>query len=215
MELRAMPWHESIIEAELAKSKVLVNATSIGLTADVSPIPAEILPPDLLVLDLIYNRTRLLRDAEAAGATVSDGELMLLHQGAAAFTLWTGQPAPLELMQQALVDGPRRRRPLGRGRAGRRAGADGGRRGPATGRLRRRLIRPASTDGSTPLADRRRIARPSARRDRRGRARRASRSTEAARRSTSPAASAATAAARARRSSTTAPRSSSRRPPRR
>ena len=31
MELRAMPWHESIIEAELAKSKVLVNATSIGL----------------------------------------------------------------------------------------------------------------------------------------------------------------------------------------
>ena len=38
MELRAMPWHESIIEAELAKSKVLVNATSIGLTSDVSPI---------------------------------------------------------------------------------------------------------------------------------------------------------------------------------
>ena len=32
MELRAMPWHESIIEAELAKTKVLVNATSIGLT---------------------------------------------------------------------------------------------------------------------------------------------------------------------------------------
>ena len=31
MDLRAMPWHESIIEAELAKTKVLVNATSIGL----------------------------------------------------------------------------------------------------------------------------------------------------------------------------------------
>ena len=102
MELKAMPWHESIIESELAKSKVLVNATSIGLTADVSPIPAEILPPELLVLDLIYSRTRLLREAEAAGCTVADGELMLLHQGAAAFTLWTGKPAPLELMQQKL-----------------------------------------------------------------------------------------------------------------
>src|SRR6185503_16241236 len=78
MELRAMPWHESIIEAELAKSKLLVNATSIGLTADVSPIPGEILPPELLVLDLIYRKTRLLRDAEAAGCIVSDGELMLL-----------------------------------------------------------------------------------------------------------------------------------------
>jgi shikimate dehydrogenase len=102
MELRAMPWHESIIEAELAKSKVLVNATSIGLSADVSPIPAEIIPPELLLLDLIYAKTRLQRDAEAAGATVADGELMLLHQGAAAFTLWTGRPAPIPVMQKAL-----------------------------------------------------------------------------------------------------------------
>ena len=85
--------------SELAKTKVLINATSIGLTTDASPVPAEVLHAELLVLDLIYSRTRLLRDAEAAGATVADGELMLLHQGAAAFTLWTGQPAPLELMQ--------------------------------------------------------------------------------------------------------------------
>ena len=102
LELRAMPWHDSIIESELAKSKVLINATSIGLTSDASPIPAEILPPDLLVLDLIYATTRLLRDAEAAGCTVSDGEQMLLNQGAAAFTLWTGIAAPVELMQKAL-----------------------------------------------------------------------------------------------------------------
>ncbi|HET7727009.1 MAG TPA: shikimate dehydrogenase [Candidatus Limnocylindrales bacterium] len=104
MELRAMPWHESIIESELAKTKVLINATSIGLASDESPVPAEVLTPDLFVLDLIYARTRLLRDAEAAGCTVSDGELMLLHQGAASFTLWTGQPAPLEVMQAALAD---------------------------------------------------------------------------------------------------------------
>jgi shikimate dehydrogenase len=104
MELRAMPWHESIIEAELAKAKILVNATSIGLTSDDTPVPAEILHGELLVLDLIYNRTRLLRDAAAAGATVLDGELMLLHQGAAAFSLWTGQPAPIELMQAKLAE---------------------------------------------------------------------------------------------------------------
>jgi shikimate dehydrogenase len=104
MELRAMPWHESIIESELAKTKVLVNATSIGLTSDESPIPAEIIPPELLVLDLIYARTKLLRDAEAAGCTVADGEIMLLNQGAAAFTLWTGQAAPLELMQTKLAE---------------------------------------------------------------------------------------------------------------
>jgi len=103
MELRAMPWHESIIEAELAKTKVLINATSIGLTSDLSPIPPEILQPNLLVLDLIYAQTRLLRDAKSAGATVADGEVMLLNQGAAAFTLWTGQAAPLDVMQEALA----------------------------------------------------------------------------------------------------------------
>ena len=94
MELRAMPWHELIIEAELAKTRVLVNATSVGLQGDETPVPAEVIPPDLLVQDLIYLRTRLLRDAQAAGCTTSDGEIMLLHQGAASFTLWTVLLAP-------------------------------------------------------------------------------------------------------------------------
>jgi shikimate dehydrogenase len=76
----------------------------VGLAGDVSPIPAELLPSDLLVLDLIYNppQTRLLHDAAAAGCSTQNGELMLLHQGAAAFTLWTGQPAPVELMREKL-----------------------------------------------------------------------------------------------------------------
>ncbi|MBM4408110.1 MAG: shikimate dehydrogenase [Chloroflexi bacterium] len=104
MELRAMPWHESVIEAELSKTKVLVNATAVGLNPDETPIPGELLPPDLLVLDLIYGQTRLLKDAKSAGSTVQNGELMLLHQGAAAFTLWTGLAAPLELMQQRLEE---------------------------------------------------------------------------------------------------------------
>ena len=102
MDLRAMPWHESIIESELSKAKVLINATSIGLAEDLSPIPAEILTPDLLVFDLIYRQTKLLRDAASAGCTTSDGEIMLLNQGAAAFTLWTGQAAPIEVMHEAL-----------------------------------------------------------------------------------------------------------------
>lgn len=107
MELRAMPWHESVIESELSRTKVLINATSVGLASDESPIPGELLAPDLLVLDMIYNppETRLLRDAKAAGAAaVMNGELMLLQQGAAAFQLWTGQPAPIDVMRQKLAE---------------------------------------------------------------------------------------------------------------
>ena len=106
MELRAMPWHESIIESELSKTKLFINATSIGLVPGESPIPGSILPPDLLVMDLIYNprRTKLVEDAQAAGDTTLNGEAMLLHQGAAAFELWTGTPAPLDLMREKLEE---------------------------------------------------------------------------------------------------------------
>ena len=106
MELRAMPWHVSIIESELLKTRILINATSIGLHGDVSPLPAEIIPPGLLVMDLIYNppQSRFLRDAAAAGAdATSNGVEMLLHQGTAQFELWTGQSAPLELMRERLA----------------------------------------------------------------------------------------------------------------
>jgi shikimate dehydrogenase len=105
MELKAKPWHESVLEAELSRTKVLINASSVGRVADETPIPAELLPPDLLVLDLLYTpkETRLVREARAAGATaVANGDLMLLHQSAAAFKLWTGQQAPMDLLAERL-----------------------------------------------------------------------------------------------------------------
>jgi shikimate dehydrogenase len=105
MELRAMPWHESVIESELAKTKVLVNASSVGRDPSETPIFAELLPPDLMVLDLLYSpkETRLLRDAKSSGASaVMNGDLMLLHQSAAAFELWTGLKAPMDLLTERL-----------------------------------------------------------------------------------------------------------------
>ena len=59
-------------------------------------------------MDLVYRPrlTHLLADAAAAGASATmNGEVMLLHQGAAAFELWTGQAAPLELMRAQLDAG--------------------------------------------------------------------------------------------------------------
>jgi shikimate dehydrogenase len=104
MDLRAMPWHESVLEAEVSKTKLLVNTTSLGMGPGETPIPAELLPPDLFVIDLIYNPpvTQLLKDAAAARDTTIGGELMLLQQGARAFELWTGKPAPVEAMQAEL-----------------------------------------------------------------------------------------------------------------
>ena len=105
MDLKARPWHESVIEAELAKTDILVNASAMGRDSQETPIPAELLPPDILVLDLHYvpEETRLLREAKAAGATrVMNGDVMFIDQTATAFTLWTGEKAPLDVIKKQL-----------------------------------------------------------------------------------------------------------------
>jgi shikimate dehydrogenase len=83
---------------------LLVNATSVGMEADETPVPAAYLHADLTVLDAVYAPvdTRLLRDAAAAGAATVDGAWMLLFQGVEAFERWTGRDAPVDAMNDAL-----------------------------------------------------------------------------------------------------------------
>lgn len=88
-------------------SSIIINATSVGMHEDVSPLPADVLArfdADTFVYDMIYNpsQTRLLCQALAMGLRAANGLSMLLHQGALAFTLWTGLPAPLDIMRNAL-----------------------------------------------------------------------------------------------------------------
>lgn len=86
------------------EADLLVNATSVGMESDETPVPAEHLHADLAVLDAVYAPldTRLLRDARSAGATTVDGAWMLLYQGVEAFERWTGADAPVEAMNAAL-----------------------------------------------------------------------------------------------------------------
>jgi len=90
----------------LSDAELVVNATSIGLNMDDSEllIDVNVLPITTLVMDMIFNPpfTPLLRAAMAHGCQVLNGLSMLLYQGALAFELWTGRPAPIEVMQKAL-----------------------------------------------------------------------------------------------------------------
>jgi shikimate dehydrogenase len=90
------------------RADILVNTTSVGMSPhpDAMPeVPVEALGPGLFVYDLIYNplETRLLRTARERGARGTHGAGMLAHQGALALELWTGVPAPVELMEQVIL----------------------------------------------------------------------------------------------------------------
>jgi shikimate dehydrogenase len=81
-----------------------VNATPLGADGQTAP-PMPTLAPGVVVVDLLYRPavTPLQAAARAAGAEAHGGLGLLLHQAALSFELWTGTPAPLEVMSAAAV----------------------------------------------------------------------------------------------------------------
>jgi shikimate dehydrogenase len=86
------------------QSDLIVNATSIGLNNETSPIGRDNINPKSIVYDIIYKPiiTDLLGKAKDVNAKVVYGYEMLLAQGAQAFKIWTGLDAPIHAMKKAL-----------------------------------------------------------------------------------------------------------------
>lgn len=85
---------------------LVVNCTSVGLHGEsFLPIAFAATSPRCLFYDLLYrpDLTTFLRQAHSIRRPTMDGRQMLLHQGALAFSLWTGQPAPLQVMSRTLA----------------------------------------------------------------------------------------------------------------
>jgi shikimate dehydrogenase len=102
--VRPMRLDEEFLARELPRADVLVNATSLGWHPGETPIALQrldLLPAGALVADLTYRDTDLLLAAQRHGLKTVDGLPMLVHQGARAFELWTGTPAPVETMLAA------------------------------------------------------------------------------------------------------------------
>ncbi len=106
-EVEALELNRKNLAKALEKADILVNATSVGMSPNVNetPVISDLLRPNLVVYDIVYNpiKTRLQREAEVAGATTISGLNMLVWQGALAFEKWTGLKAPVELMKQEAI----------------------------------------------------------------------------------------------------------------
>jgi shikimate dehydrogenase len=93
--------------SDLSPYDVIVNCTSVGMegsgTESSAPCDISTARPGTLIADIVYApaETSLLRQAREAGLPVLPGLPMLIYQGALSFELWTGVPAPVEVMFEA------------------------------------------------------------------------------------------------------------------
>lgn len=90
---------------DIAGADLVVNATSVGMGADSSSTPCEpaLLRSGQVAVDLVYEpvETAWLAALRQRGVEAHNGLSMLAYQAAAAFELWTGVTAPVEVMRQA------------------------------------------------------------------------------------------------------------------
>ncbi|MCK4354580.1 MAG: shikimate dehydrogenase, partial [Dehalococcoidia bacterium] len=116
-DLTTLPGQNVSSGEAFARCHLIVNCTSVGMKHSSqegkSPFGIEVIPPGVLVYDLVYNPypTRLLELARKAGANILGGLAMLVYQGAASFELWTGKKAPVDIMldkaRKVLIGGKR------------------------------------------------------------------------------------------------------------
>lgn len=93
---------------DAASADVLINCTSVGLNdgdeLSALALSAEQIGRHRAVVDFVYRTgaTALLSAAAAAGVPTIDGVELLIGQGAIAFELFTGRPASVQAMREAL-----------------------------------------------------------------------------------------------------------------
>ena len=97
----------SQINGYLGNADILVDTTPLGMDPHIDDEPiarADNMHEDLVVFDAVYNpnETVLIKEAIKAGAKPVYGIKMLLYQGAESFKIWTGQDAPVDVMEKAL-----------------------------------------------------------------------------------------------------------------
>jgi shikimate dehydrogenase len=97
----------------ISRSNTVINTTSVGMYPNNNQtlVTSDMIYPGQVIFDLVYNpiKTRLLEEAEKAGAITIDGVKMLVLQGAQSFKIWTGVNPPVDVMERSVKDELKRR----------------------------------------------------------------------------------------------------------
>ena len=100
------PIQDDSLRSWIPHCRTVIHCTPVGMSPHVEEtcVPAAMWRSDLTVMDIVYNprRTRLLKEARAAGCRTIQGIEMFLCQAILQFELWTNQTAPADVMRAVL-----------------------------------------------------------------------------------------------------------------
>lgn len=98
---------EAAVREAMAQADLVIHCTPVGMhpKEDATLVPAEAWRRDQVAFDIVYTplKTRLLKDAEAAGCTIIPGIEMFVNQAALQFERFTGLPAPVTVMRSVVL----------------------------------------------------------------------------------------------------------------
>lgn len=88
-------------------TEILINGTSAGFSPNITEKPEidyDSVTENMCVCDVVFNpaETVFLQEGAKRGAKTVSGLGMLVQQAALNFTLWTGEEAPVDVMEEAL-----------------------------------------------------------------------------------------------------------------
>lgn len=100
--------NDDSLAVAMGKADVIIHCTPIGMhpKEDASLVPADLFRTGQVVLDIVYNplQTKLLADAEARGLKTISGVEMFINQAVLQFEIFTGGPAPEEVMRKVVME---------------------------------------------------------------------------------------------------------------
>jgi len=105
-DVQALPWDK--LQRACADADIVINTTSVGMAPDTeaTSVDPSWMRPGVVASDIIYNplKTAFLRGAEARGCRIHGGVGMFVYQGVYNFEIWTGMPAPVAAMREAVLE---------------------------------------------------------------------------------------------------------------